>query len=59
MADESGETPLQRACSNRRSTLEDMLRRIDEDPQALPKRDWNGNTPLYMAFVHLPHPSPF
>jgi ankyrin repeat protein len=54
MTDEHVETPLHRACTdmNPYSTFEDIQRLIDEDPQALVKRDGMGNTPLHLACFH-------
>jgi hypothetical protein len=57
MADEHVETPLHRACGDEGSTLEDIQRLIDDDPQALTKCDWRGFTPLHMACIFLPQPS--
>jgi hypothetical protein len=57
MTDSNGQTALHRACRDRRSTSGDIQRLIDEDPQALAKRDTGGNTPLHMACMFL-HQSP-
>jgi hypothetical protein len=50
MADEYGQpTPLHRACEDRASTLQDIQRLIEENPQALANTDSLGNTPLLLA----------
>jgi hypothetical protein len=58
MADEEGhETALHRSCQLRRSTLDDIQRLIEEDPQALAKTDSCGHTPLHKATFFLPQSS--
>jgi hypothetical protein len=47
--------PLHRACRNPGSTLEDIQRLIEEDPQALAMPDADGYTPLHLACCFLNH----
>jgi ankyrin repeat protein len=55
MTVEDGETFLHRACRNPRSTLLQVQRLVDEDPQALLRRGFHGSTPLHLACKFLRH----
>jgi hypothetical protein len=46
-------TPLHRACEDPVSTLQDIQRLIDDDPQSLSKTDRDGHTPLHLACLML------
>jgi hypothetical protein len=50
-----GGTPLHRFCQYGNSSVDEIRRLIDEDPEALTKQNNSGQTPLHMACLYLNH----
>jgi hypothetical protein len=49
MANADGETPLHRACGDRHASVEVFRRLLEENQEALTKKDRSGETPLHLA----------
>jgi hypothetical protein len=49
MANVGADAPLFRACSDHSSSVDEIQRLIEEDPEALTKQDRSGRTPLHLA----------